>query len=203
MSCPVLRWGNRRSRPHFLDAVQATPARWATSVIQVATNGTEFARSPGASPVRLCEVGPALRAIRSLTPDRQCGPTSHRLLNGNLFDGKLRAMENLWRRLASAWSPWVTGRQRREQRPGRVDLVRFALDNPARIAFFSFQPVAFTGRDETISDERRRAALHAVAPGARREADAGGNRRSGLATGCRSCSSLVVHRLGRSHRSVR
>jgi uncharacterized radical SAM superfamily Fe-S cluster-containing enzyme len=36
-------------------------------------------------------------------------------------------------------------------------VVRFALDNPRKIPFLSFQPVSFTGRDEAITDERRQA----------------------------------------------
>ena len=38
---------------------------------------------------------------------------------------------------------------------GRI--IQFALDNPKRISFLSFQPVSFTGRDEAITDERRQA----------------------------------------------
>ena len=38
---------------------------------------------------------------------------------------------------------------------GRI--IKFALDNPRTIAFCSFQPVSFTGRDEAVSDERRMA----------------------------------------------
>ena len=38
---------------------------------------------------------------------------------------------------------------------GRV--IEFALDNPKKINFLSFQPVSFTGRDEEITDERRHA----------------------------------------------
>ena len=38
---------------------------------------------------------------------------------------------------------------------GRV--VQFALDNPRKIPFLSFQPVSFTGRDEAVTDERRQA----------------------------------------------
>jgi hypothetical protein len=38
---------------------------------------------------------------------------------------------------------------------GRI--IEFALDNPKKINFLSFQPVSFTGRDEDISDERRMA----------------------------------------------
>ena len=34
-------------------------------------------------------------------------------------------------------------------------MIRFALDNPKKISFISFQPVSFTGRDEDITDERR------------------------------------------------
>ena len=38
---------------------------------------------------------------------------------------------------------------------GRV--IQFALDNPKKIPFLSFQPVSFTGRDEAVTDERRAA----------------------------------------------
>ena len=38
---------------------------------------------------------------------------------------------------------------------GRV--IEFALDNPKKINFLSFQPVSFTGRDEEITPERREA----------------------------------------------
>ena len=36
---------------------------------------------------------------------------------------------------------------------GRI--IEFALDNPKKISFLSFQPVSFTGRDEEITDDRR------------------------------------------------
>src|SRR5919206_346176 len=39
--------------------------------------------------------------------------------------------------------------------PHFIEVIRFALDNPKKIAFLSFQPVSFTGRDEEITDERR------------------------------------------------
>jgi tetraether lipid synthase len=38
---------------------------------------------------------------------------------------------------------------------GRI--IQFALDNPKKINFLSFQPVSFTGRDELVTDERRAA----------------------------------------------
>jgi uncharacterized radical SAM superfamily Fe-S cluster-containing enzyme len=34
-------------------------------------------------------------------------------------------------------------------------VVKFAMDNPRKISFVSFQPVSFTGRDEDITPERR------------------------------------------------
>jgi uncharacterized radical SAM superfamily Fe-S cluster-containing enzyme len=34
-------------------------------------------------------------------------------------------------------------------------IVKFAMENPKKIAFISFQPVSFTGRDEDITPERR------------------------------------------------
>src|SRR5277367_4531278 len=36
-------------------------------------------------------------------------------------------------------------------------VIQFALDNPKKISFLSFQPVSFTGRDEAVTDERRNA----------------------------------------------
>ena len=37
------------------------------------------------------------------------------------------------------------------------DFIEFALDNPKKINFLSFQPVSFTGRDEEVTPERRAA----------------------------------------------
>jgi len=34
-------------------------------------------------------------------------------------------------------------------------IIRFAMDNPKKIAFIAFQPVSFTGRDEEVTPERR------------------------------------------------
>ena len=34
-------------------------------------------------------------------------------------------------------------------------IIRFAMDNPKKIAFIAFQPVSFTGRDEEITPDRR------------------------------------------------
>ena len=44
---------------------------------------------------------------------------------------------------------------------GRI--IQFALDNPKKIGFLSFQPVSFTGRDEAITDDRRQAQRYTLA----------------------------------------
>jgi uncharacterized radical SAM superfamily Fe-S cluster-containing enzyme len=79
----------------------------------------------------------------------------------NLFEVKLRAIENLHAAgvdivLVSTIINGVNNEQ-----VGRI--VEFALDNPKKISFISFQPVSFTGRDEEISDERRAAQRYTIA----------------------------------------
>src|SRR5690606_16124056 len=78
---------------------------------------------------------------------------SHRKV-GNLFDVKLRAIENL----AAAGIDVVlvvtivNGVNNDQVGP----VVQFAIDNADKVTVVSFQPVSFTGRDEEISDEDRR-----------------------------------------------
>ena len=87
---------------------------------------------------------------------------------GNLFDVKLQAIENLHSAGVDIVPVVTIVNGVNNEQVGRI--IEFALDNPKTINFLSFQPVSFTGRDEEVTDERRaRAALHAVAPGARRE----------------------------------
>src|SRR4029078_5069247 len=81
-------------------------------------------------------------------------PNSHRLV-GNLFDVKLRAIENLWSAGVDIVPVITIVNGINSERVGRV--IQFALDNPRKINFLSFQPVSFTGRDEEITDERRAA----------------------------------------------
>src|ERR1051325_9097629 len=72
---------------------------------------------------------------------------------GNLFDVKLRAINNLHEAgveivLVVTLVNGITNDQ-----IGPV--IEFAMDNPKKISFISFQPVSFTGRDEEITDDRR------------------------------------------------
>ena len=74
---------------------------------------------------------------------------------GNLFDVKLKAIENLWSSGVDIVPVITIINGINNEQVGAV--VRFALDNPKKIPFLSFQPVSFTGRDEAVTDERREA----------------------------------------------
>jgi 7,8-dihydro-6-hydroxymethylpterin dimethyltransferase len=79
---------------------------------------------------------------------------SHRRV-GNLFDVKLRAIENLWSAGVDIVPVVTIVNGVNNEQVGRI--IEFALDNPRKICFVSFQPVSFTGRDEEVTDERRAA----------------------------------------------
>ncbi|HET9832950.1 MAG TPA: hypothetical protein VFP91_14610, partial [Vicinamibacterales bacterium] len=68
---------------------------------------------------------------------------------------KLRAIENLWRAGVDIVPVTTIVNGVNNEQVGRI--VKFAIDNPKKINFLSFQPVSFTGRDEEITDERRHA----------------------------------------------
>jgi uncharacterized radical SAM superfamily Fe-S cluster-containing enzyme len=136
--------------PYFLDAV-----RYARQVgynsVQAATNGIEFAKSPEFARAA-AEAG--LRYAYLQFDGIGNAANSHRLV-GNLFDVKLRAIENLWTAGVDIVPVITIVNGINNEQVGRV--VQFALDNPKKINFLSFQPVSFTGRDEEITDERRHA----------------------------------------------
>jgi uncharacterized radical SAM superfamily Fe-S cluster-containing enzyme len=136
--------------PYFLDAV-----RYARKVgynsVQAATNGIEFAKSPEFAKAA-AEAG--LRYAYLQFDGIGNAANSHRLV-GNLFDVKLRAIENLWKNGVEIVPVTTIVNGVNNEQVGRI--IQFALDNPKKISFLSFQPVSFTGRDEEITDERRHA----------------------------------------------
>ena len=77
---------------------------------------------------------------------------SHRQI-GNLFDVKLRAIENMHEAGIEIVLVVTIVNNVNNDQVGTV--VKFAMENPKKIAFVSFQPVSFTGRDEDITPERR------------------------------------------------
>jgi uncharacterized radical SAM superfamily Fe-S cluster-containing enzyme len=136
--------------PYFLDAV-----RYARKVgynsVQAATNGIEFAKSADFARAA-AEAG--LRYAYLQFDGIGNAANSHRLV-GNLFDVKLRAIENLWKSGVDIVPVTTIVNGVNNEQVGRI--IQFALDNPRKISFLSFQPVSFTGRDEEITDERRHA----------------------------------------------
>ncbi len=136
--------------PYFLDAV-----RYARKVgynsVQAATNGIEFAKSPEFSR-QAAEAG--LRYVYLQFDGIGNAANSHRAV-GNLFDVKLRAIENLHKNGVDIIPVTTIINGINNEQVGHI--IQFALDNPKKIPFLAFQPVSFTGRDEEVSTERRQA----------------------------------------------
>ncbi|HEY0544292.1 MAG TPA: radical SAM protein [Pyrinomonadaceae bacterium] len=134
--------------PHFIESVKYSRKVGYNSV-QAATNGIEFAKSK-----EFCreaaEAG--LRYVYLQFDGIGNDANSHRQV-GNLFDVKLRAINNLHE--AGVEIVLVTTLVNGINNDQVGSIIRFALDNPKKIAFLSFQPVSFTGRDEEITPERR------------------------------------------------
>jgi uncharacterized radical SAM superfamily Fe-S cluster-containing enzyme len=134
--------------PHFLEAV-----RYAREVgynsVQAATNGIEFAKSKEFCR-QAAEAG--LRFVYLQFDGIGNDANSHRQV-GNLFDVKLKAINNLHE--AGVDIVLVTTLVNGINNDQVGTIVRFALENPKKISFVSFQPVSFTGRDEQITEQRR------------------------------------------------
>ncbi len=142
--------GEPTMSPFFLDAV-----RYAREVgynsVQAATNGIEFAKSPEFCK-QAAEAG--LRYAYLQFDGIGNAANEHRKV-GNLFDVKLRAIENLHSAGVDIVPVTTIINGINNEQVGRI--IQFALDNPKKINFLSFQPVSFTGRDEEITDDRRTA----------------------------------------------
>ncbi len=136
--------------PYFLDACRYSRKVGYNSV-QAATNGIEFAKSVEFSR-QAAEAG--LRYAYLQFDGIGNEANSHRAV-GNLFDVKLRAIENLWNAGVDIVPVTTIVNGINNEQVGRI--IQFALDNPRKISFLSFQPVSFTGRDEAVTDDRRMA----------------------------------------------
>jgi len=134
--------------PHFLESI-----RYARKVgynsVQAATNGIEFAKSKEFCR-QAAEAG--LRFVYLQFDGIGNDANSHRQI-GNLFDVKLRAINNLHE--AGVDIVLVTTLVNGVNNDQVGTIIRFALENPKKVSFVSFQPVSFTGRDEHITEQRR------------------------------------------------
>jgi 7,8-dihydro-6-hydroxymethylpterin dimethyltransferase len=136
--------------PYFLDAV-AYARKVGYNSVQAATNGIEFAKSPDFAKAA-ADAG--LRYAYLQFDGIGNAANSHRRV-GNLFDVKLRAIENLYSAGVDIVPVVTIVNGVNNEQVGRI--IEFALDNPKKINFLSFQPVSFTGRDEEVTPERRAA----------------------------------------------
>ena len=140
--------GEPTMHPTFSDAVPYARKVGYNSV-QAATNGIEFAKSKDFCK-KAFEAG--LRYAYLQFDGIGNDANSHRQV-GNLFDVKLRAIENMHE--AGIEIVLVTTIVNNVNNDQVGPIVKFAMENPKKIAFVSFQPVSFTGRDEDITPERR------------------------------------------------
>src|ERR1700756_5505553 len=142
--------GEPTPSPYFLDAVRYSREVGYNSV-QAATNGIEFAKDPEFAKAA-AEAG--LRYAYLQFDGIGNAANAHRRV-GNLFDVKLRAIENLYSAGVDIVPVVTIVNGVNNEQVGRI--IEFALDNPKKINFLSFQPVSFTGRDEEVTPERRAA----------------------------------------------
>ena len=134
--------------PHFLDAI-AYAKKLGYCSVQAATNGIRFAQEPGfASQAKRAGLRLAYLQFDGVGNDAN----SHRKVK-NLFDVKLRAIENLFEAGIDVVLVVTLVNTVNNDQVGPV--IRFALENSDKVSFIAFQPVSFTGRDEAISDEAR------------------------------------------------
>src|SRR6202451_3413029 len=142
--------GEPTMSPYFLDAVSYARKIGYNSV-QAATNANVFAQS-----FEFCQqaVEAGMRYAYLRFDGIGNAANAHRKV-GNLFDVKLKAIENLHKAGVEIVPVVTIVNGINNEQVGRI--IKFALDNPKTISFLSFQPVSFTGRDEAVTDDRRQA----------------------------------------------
>src|SRR3989475_1070901 len=134
--------------PIFLDAV-----RYARTIgyfsVQAATNGIRFAQDADFAR-QAHEAGMRIAYLQFDGVSEEAN--AHRRV-GNLFDVKLRAIENLHAAGIDVCLVVTIVNTVNDDQVGPI--VKFALQNCDKVSFVSFQPVSFTGRDEEITDAER------------------------------------------------
>jgi uncharacterized radical SAM superfamily Fe-S cluster-containing enzyme len=134
--------------PHFMRAIKYARDN-GFFCVQCATTGIEFAKS-----IDFCHEAKqnGLRLAYLQFDGVDNASNAHRKV-GNLFDVKMRAIENLHEAgIDVVLVVTVVGGVNDDQ-VGKI--VEFAIEHADKITVVSFQPVSFTGRDEDIDDETR------------------------------------------------
>ncbi|MGE5413639.1 MAG: radical SAM protein [Syntrophomonadaceae bacterium] len=135
--------------PHFLPAIRYARKLGYFSV-QCATNGIRFAQDESFAK-EAAEAG--LRFAYLQFDGVGNAHNQHRKV-GNLYDVKLRAIENLRRHGVDITLVVTIVNGVNNDQVG--DIIRFAIENIDKVNAVAFQPVSFTGRDEDIDDETRK-----------------------------------------------
>ncbi len=134
--------------PHFMRAIEYSK-KVGYFCVQCATNGIRFAQEPQFAR-EAKEAGLRLAYLQFDGVDEESN--AHRKV-GNLFELKLRAIENLHAAGIDVVLVVTVVRGVNDDQVGQI--VRFAIENADKVTVVSFQPVSFTGRDEDIEDEQR------------------------------------------------
>ena len=134
--------------PHFLPAI-----RYAREIgyfsVQCATNGIRFAQDEGfAKAAKEAGLRFAYLQFDGVGNDHN----QHRKV-GNLYDVKLRAIENLHKHGIDVTLVTTVINGVNNDQVG--DIIKFALEHIDKINTVAFQPISFTGRDEDIDEVTR------------------------------------------------
>jgi 7,8-dihydro-6-hydroxymethylpterin dimethyltransferase len=134
--------------PYFLDAV-AYAKKVGFYRILAATNGIRYAED-----IEFCKAAKAAgqHGVYLQFDGTNEDDNKHRGV-GNLFDVKLKAIENL--ASVGIKVTLVTTIVNSWNNDGIGSIVKFAAENIDKVQTIAFQPVSFTGRDEDISDKDR------------------------------------------------
>jgi uncharacterized radical SAM superfamily Fe-S cluster-containing enzyme len=134
--------------PYFLDAV-AYAKKVGFYRILAATNGIRYAED-----IEFCKAAKAAgqHGVYLQFDGTNEADNQHRGV-GNLFDVKLKAIENL--AAVGIKVTLVTTIVNSWNNEGIGSIVKFAAENIDKVQTIAFQPVSFTGRDEDIADADR------------------------------------------------
>ncbi|MBI2894655.1 MAG: radical SAM protein [Deltaproteobacteria bacterium] len=134
--------------PIFLDSIRYARENGYFAV-QAATNGVRFAQDPDFA-FEARDAG--LRMAYLQFDGIGNAAHAHRKV-ANLYDVKLRAIEHLAAaKIDVVLVPTIVNGVNDDQVGSIVD---FAIENSDKVSVVSFQPVAFTGRDEDVDDDTR------------------------------------------------
>src|SRR5687768_6699739 len=142
--------------PYFLDAV-AYAKKIGFYRILAATNGIRYAED-----IEFCKAAKAAgqHGVYLQFDGTNEEDNKHRGV-GNLFDVKLKAIENL--ASVGIKVTLVTTIVNTINNDAIGDIVKFAAENIDKVQTIAFQPVSFTGRDEDIPDDLRKQQRYTLA----------------------------------------